>query len=148
MDSYLAAWLGGGIAFIGLIGALLVFRQTGALLTKLLVLFFVGVGVAVACGALRGHTQSVLASKLRRAEVGSYGSVAAGVLVGFRPLSDSRNWPLSLRLVAHTEGKRRRRIDARSTDVRLQALDPVLVDNRTILQLICLERGNPPGLLK
>jgi protein-S-isoprenylcysteine O-methyltransferase Ste14 len=49
-------WLGPVVAFAGLAGALLVFRQTGALRTKFLVLFFAGVGVAAACGALVGHT--------------------------------------------------------------------------------------------
>jgi hypothetical protein len=53
---WVPAWLGAPIALAGLAGALLVFRQTGALRTRFLLLFFVGVGVAAACGALLGHT--------------------------------------------------------------------------------------------
>lgn len=53
---WIPTWLGAVIAFVGLIGALLVFWQAGALRTRFLVLFFVGVGVAAACGALLGHT--------------------------------------------------------------------------------------------
>ena len=49
-------WLGATVALVGLGGALLVFRQTGALRTRFLVLLVVGVGVAAACGALLGHT--------------------------------------------------------------------------------------------
>ena len=53
---WIPAWLGATVALVGLGGALLVFRQTGALRTRFLVLFVVGVGVAAACGALLGHT--------------------------------------------------------------------------------------------
>ncbi len=52
---WLPVWLGAVIGFVGLIGALLVFQQTGVLRTRFLVLFVVGVGVAVACGALLAH---------------------------------------------------------------------------------------------
>ena len=53
---WIPAWLGAAVALVGLGGSLLVFRHTGALRTRFLVLFFVGVGVAAACGALPGHT--------------------------------------------------------------------------------------------
>ncbi len=53
---WIPPWLGAAIALVGLGGALFVFWQTGALRTRFLVLFFVGVGVAAACGGLLDHT--------------------------------------------------------------------------------------------
>ena len=53
---WVPVWSGAATAFAALVGAFVVFWQTGALRTRFFVLFFVGVGVAAACAALFGHT--------------------------------------------------------------------------------------------
>jgi len=56
MFPWVPVWSGAVTAFLALVGSFLVFWQTGALRTRFLVLFLVGVVAAAACAALLGHT--------------------------------------------------------------------------------------------